>query len=582
VTGDQSDSVLHVSPTAISHSQSARNRSNLLTPNFDQRRFLRELSRPQEEGPAMALEALNNPSLPMSQRRVQSARDLLRSLTEPRVAPGSSSPPSPPVPSLYSPVPGLLSRPAVGPRFEPQHGLEVGDRIDRILELSRRTRVLSQGLERKSLPRFGDPQVTDAAGIVRPGGPVTSRLALGGEATHAEETPRPPKRSRTDLVQFEADLEEAVRRSIREQRPDISAPYAVCSRAHPDVSKPGCSHWSTSQTEDVPGSASTVKPPPTASDAASPPSPAASIPVAPTPASPKVDFEARYKELYKSHRKLVENLQSTLECPVCMETIRTAPVPCCRNGHLICGSCVQRTFTCPTCRAPMTAQRCVSHSANRLIDLLPHPCTNKDNGCSIEELLVDLSAHEQKCKYRQVQCPYPHCLVFTPLAKIGVHLSSCHPTALPSVKAPSTGPLVLHRYITSRMTLAGTPDEFQLRSLAPIRFQNYDKTFYLQTIASPDSRHLYTFLQAECNREECDRFWATITVSSFNPYTVSQVKQTIRPTPLDLHCKDDLLGIGEAVVLTERTVLSVLQYHSDEKRYEFKVEVEVKEDDGWI
>lgn len=42
------------------------------------------------------------------------------------------------------------------------------------------------------------------------------------------------------------------------------------------------------------------------------------------------------------------------------------------------------------------------------------------------------------------------------------------------------------------------------------------------------------------------------------------------------------MGIGEAVVLTERTVLSVLQYHEDDKRYEFKVQVEVKEDDGWI
>ena len=35
---------------------------------------------------------------------------------------------------------------------------------------------------------------------------------------------------------------------------------------------------------------------------------------------------------------------------VCMDTIRLAPVPCCRNGHLVCNTCVQRTLFCPTCR----------------------------------------------------------------------------------------------------------------------------------------------------------------------------------------------------------------------------------------
>ena len=35
----------------------------------------------------------------------------------------------------------------------------------------------------------------------------------------------------------------------------------------------------------------------------------------------------------------------------------------------------------------------------RLIDLLPHPCTNKDRGCPVEELLTVLTSHETECRY---------------------------------------------------------------------------------------------------------------------------------------------------------------------------------------
>jgi len=41
-----------------------------------------------------------------------------------------------------------------------------------------------------------------------------------------------------------------------------------------------------------------------------------------------------------------------------------------------------------------------------------------------------------------------------------------------------------------------------------------------------------------------------------------------------------LLSIGDAVVLTERTVISMLTYDEERKRYQFKVEVEVREENG--
>jgi len=349
---------------------------------------------------------------------------------------------------------------------------------------------------------------------------------------------RPAKRPRTD--QFAADLEEAVRRSLR---------------APPAAPRPGCSHWGA---------------------------PAPAPPRSPPPAPPQggPDYEEQYHELYRSHRRLVEALQGSLECPVCMETIRTAPVPCCRNGHLICGVCVQRTFLCPTCRAPMSlasGQRCVSHSANRLIDLLPHPCTHRDSGCPVEELLAELVTHEARCRYRQVRCPHHQCLVSCPLATLEDHLTR-HPGSAPTPPA-AAAPLATTRHFPLAPALPGEQAAFRLRSLEPLRFRHAGHTLYLQNIASRDARHLYTFVQAEATREECDRLSATISVASLNPYAVSGVRQTVRPTPLDLHCWDDLPAIGEAVVLTERAVISVLTYDGERKRYQFKVEVEVKEDE---
>ena len=324
---------LHVSPTQASLRPAV--------PDFDRRRFLRELSRPGQELGLQEGEGAPPHDTPLvaavprarSDRRIRLARDLLRSLTEPSPPP-PSSPPSPPLPSLYSPVAGLhSSSPLPAPRYVPHSG-EVGERIDRILHLSRRTRSITEAvargrLEEREVARGEEllaqaaESAADVRRVVRAGRRVErseegevgeeDRMAEGVETVDTLEREvrgegRPAKRPRTD--QFAADLEEAVRRSLR---------------APPAAPRPGCSHWGA---------------------------PAPAPPRSPPPAPPQggPDYEEQYHVLYRSHRRLVEALQGSLECPVCMETIRTAPVPCCRNGHLICGVCVQRTFLCPTCR----------------------------------------------------------------------------------------------------------------------------------------------------------------------------------------------------------------------------------------
>ena len=45
-----------------------------------------------------------------------------------------------------------------------------------------------------------------------------------------------------------------------------------------------------------------------------------------------------------------EYIRDLLECPVCMEIIKSVPVYQCANGHVICMDCIEQLHNCPICR----------------------------------------------------------------------------------------------------------------------------------------------------------------------------------------------------------------------------------------
>ena len=52
-----------------------------------------------------------------------------------------------------------------------------------------------------------------------------------------------------------------------------------------------------------------------------------------------------------------EYIRDLLECPVCMETIKSVPVYQCNNGHVICKDCIKKLNNCPICRNDSTPAR---------------------------------------------------------------------------------------------------------------------------------------------------------------------------------------------------------------------------------
>lgn len=640
------------SPTLVRHSCPHRSSAATVTPNPMFSQALPPLSIPSTAPTDVQSQA---------DSRIRLARDFLRALSSPPIPSVPSlpnttirrilsvntnellggdltSPPTSPQTSMFGPLP--LPPQVRTPRFEPQPGPSNAtpapgqnqeavqgdgaredqriDRIDRILQLSRRTRVINDTIERSISRDLDNMRANPVPLTLMPSGrTATVASTVVGAETAREDVRRQAQRILAEMQQQrreDARRQEGVRRSL-ERAESVTLNYARerVERAAEDVSnefvreapnfvvaeppapkrarlepsgqfeadiaealkrsladqpaepQPGCSHWEAGAGQAETDAPQDVNEEATAGEAAVPK----------PPDNPGPNYEAMYRSLTTSHRKLVTELQSSLECPVCLDTIRTAPVQCCRNGHLICSLCITRTHICPTCRAPMTlqsGQRCVSHSANRLVDLLPHPCTNRDSGCEVEELLGTLTQHEQDCPYRLVRCPIGYCTDNIPMASLSEHVSA-YPHFLTTHAYPTSNILTFSRYIPSQNM--GQQNTFQLKSFDPIRFTFSGAIFYLQTITSPDKRFLYNFVQLEGTKEDCAKYWASITVASFNPYTASQVCQTVRPNPLDLHCRDDLQSIGEAIVMTEKVVVSVLQYDTVQARYQFKVKVKI-------
>ena len=143
------------------------------------------------------------------------------------------------------------------------------------------------------------------------------------------------------------------------------------------------------------------------------------------------------------------------------------------------------------------------------------------------------------------------------LVEVRCPVSSCPQTLeLGNLFHHTAGPphwLPTHRYLGSPLTFTRSLPSPQLTSFEPIRFTFAQESFYLQTIASPDRRLLYHFVQVEGMEEDTRRFWVKISVSSLERSSQKgQATMTMRPTILDHHCTANFQAIDNALVMTER------------------------------
>jgi len=146
--------------------------------------------------------------------------------------------------------------------------------------------------------------------------------------------------------------------------------------------------------------------------------------------SPELFDESREKEdrdsirdelgrITRKYEDLVEKLRDKVECPVCFEIPKKAPVPVCPNGHVVCERCVRRR--CPTCRVNMGQG--TSTLAVTVIENIEHQCDNE--GCALIFALSDLPSHMSQCSHRIVKCPGLDCSAKLPMSKLNNHVVTC-------------------------------------------------------------------------------------------------------------------------------------------------------------
>jgi len=127
--------------------------------------------------------------------------------------------------------------------------------------------------------------------------------------------------------------------------------------------------------------------------------------------------------------KMSKELQSQIECPVCLSMPRDdRPVPCCPQGHFVCSTCRdelirQGKLDCPTCRVPMGQGQ--SLLALTVIKNVQHECGHQ--GCNVKLNFDKIKEHEEKCIWRLIPCPGMgiNCTAKTPLFNVVHHAEVC-------------------------------------------------------------------------------------------------------------------------------------------------------------
>ena len=277
--------------------------------------------------------------------------------------------------------------------------------------------------------------------------------------------------------------------------------------------------------------------------------------------------------LNTKYDSLVVKLQAKVECPVCFDVPKQAPVPVCPNGHVVCQGC--KRDLCPTCRVRMGVG--TSILAVTVIENIPHMCEFQIYGCQISCSIVSLPAHQAGCSYRAVKCPNFSCNERVPLTLLAEHtLRRCiHNGTFYSTPLSNS-----YNYIIP----ANQTDQFDNRrnsTWRPDGITHDGKNFFLKITRKGKKAMWYFYLQMAGSEEEAKQYTATIYV--FRTSVGVDGKNSHRfigdICPIDLVSTDRAAESGYCCVLTDAQMKRVFTEgpaREADKKFGFSVEVRIE------
>jgi len=218
------------------------------------------------------------------------------------------------------------------------------------------------------------------------------------------------------------------------------------------------------------------------------------------------DLAEKHEVLAGKYKDLIQQLRDKVECPVCLNVPKKAPIPVCPNGHVVCSKCLMEE--CPTCRVKMEQGK--SSLAVTVMENIDHECENE--GCKEKLSHGKLVSHGKSCVYRPVECPdLGSCKDKISLASLPTHLVSCclSESKIESYKMPR-----VVRYNTPLAWETGNRKQGSTWKLVSMKF---DEHIFLLKVAARfkifDGGHRWFFMvQMLGGEEETSKYGATIIV----------------------------------------------------------------------
>jgi len=287
----------------------------------------------------------------------------------------------------------------------------------------------------------------------------------------------------------------------------------------------------------------------------------------------RIESEETIKANYD---ELVSQLAAKVECPVCFEVPKSAPIHSCLNGHLVCRDC--RRDTCPTCRVPLG--RSTSLLAITVIEQIPHRCEFEPQGCSARLALPDLKAHTANCTYRLVRCPNFSCSEKVPLAMLAEHtLKRCIHNGT-FYDAPLGNK---YNYITYPPDAKNQFDRRRNSTWRPDGLTFDGKNFFLKITRKGRQCSWFFYVQMAGSEQEASLYTATIQV--YNPKVGVNGRNSYRfigeVCSIDVSSTEKAAEDGFCQVVTDAQMRKLftdgcrLAEDSEKTRYEFGVKVDL-------
>ena len=279
--------------------------------------------------------------------------------------------------------------------------------------------------------------------------------------------------------------------------------------------------------------------------------------------------------LNTKYDSLVSKLQAKVECPVCYDVPKQAPVPVCPNGHIVCQWC--KRDLCPTCRARMGLG--TSLLAVTVIENISHFCEFQIYGCQASCSIISLPNHQASCPYRAVKCPHFNCAERVPLTLLAEHtLRRCvHNGTFYSNPLLNTYNYIIPTNQTEKF------DKRKNSTWTPDGISFDGKNFFLK-ITRKNSKW-YFYVQMAGSEEEARKYTARIYVFKTGGLGVDS-RNFYRffgdICPIDLVCTERAAESGYCCVLTDAQMKRIFaEGHSRKtyKRFRFSVEVRIEIED---